>query len=517
MQDLFKDAKQNIAQGINRRTFVKTATALAAATTLPAGLLAACGSTEQAATTTATTTIMFSFMTYADVSQGVQAVQDALNATSALKAKNLAIKLDNIDSASYTQKMTLRFSSGQPMDALFTASWINNFYNNVSQGNLLALDDLLTQYAPKLKSSMSSAIFDAARVNGKLYGIPNQQLFPKMWGALLRKDLATKYNIDLTTVKSYAELTPILALLKQKEPGITPLLSDNQPTGIGAIYNPETHGVDEVAGGLGVGVKYTDTSLTAYNHYDTPAFLADAKQTREWFNAGYYLQNPPSVSDSQAAYKAGKYAFVFDQARPEEFGKFKTIYGYDEVQALLMKPFLDTSAVVSGLVGIARSSQHPQQAMELLEIINTDPTVYNLICHGIAGKDYTLADPKTGYITVPANSQYDPSTDWEFGNQFNGYYTDQTEATDNVWQTSKALNQQAPVSVAMGFAFDPSNVKTQVAQVQAAIAQYEAPVAKGLIDPQTGVPQFLSALKQAGIDDIVTETQKQLDSWKKSK
>jgi len=518
MQDLSNEAKQNNPRSINRRTFVKTAATLAAATALPASFLAACGSVAQTATTASgPTTVTFSFMTYADISQGVQAVQTALNATSALKAKNLSIKFDNIDSASYTQKMTLRFSSGQPMDALFTASWINDFYNNVAQGNLLALDDLLTQYAPKLKASMSSAIFDAARVNGKLYGIPNQQLFPKMWGALLRKDLATKYTIDLTKVKTYADLTPILALLKQKEPTIIPLLSDNQPTGIGGIYNPETHGVDEVAGGLGVGVKYTDTSLTAYNHYDTPEFLADAKQTRAWFNAGYYLKNPPSVSDSQASYKAGKYAFVFDQARPEEYGKFKTIYGYDEVQALLMTPFLDTSAVVSGLVGIARSSQHPQQAMELLEIINSDPTVYNLICHGIAGKDYTLADPKLGYITVPSNSQYTPSTDWEFGNQFNGYYTDQTEAQANVWQTSKALNQQAPVSVAMGFAFDPTNVKTQVAQVGAAITQYVAPVSKGLVDPTTGVSQFLSALKQAGIDDIVKETQTQLDSWKKTK
>ena len=127
------------------------------------------------------------------------------------------------------------------------------------------------------------------------------------------------------------------------------------------------------------------------------------------------------------------------------------------------------------------------------------------------------SDPKLGYITVPSNSQYTPSTDWEFGNQFNGYYTDKTEAQANVWQTSKALNQQAPVSVAMGFAFDPTNVKTQVAQVGAAITQYVAPVSKGLVDPTTGVSQFLSALKQAGIDDIVKETQKQLDSWKKSK
>ena len=76
MQDLSHDTKQNNSRGINRRTFVKTAATLAAATTLPTGFLAACGSAAQTATTASgPTTVTFSFMTYADISQGVQAVR----------------------------------------------------------------------------------------------------------------------------------------------------------------------------------------------------------------------------------------------------------------------------------------------------------------------------------------------------------------------------------------------------------------------------------------------------------
>ncbi len=506
MQDSFKE----MPHGFTRRTFLKTTAATVAATTLPATLLAACGGQANTTTSSGPTQVTYTFLTFNDISQGQQAVQNAINATAAMKAKNLEIKLDPIDSASFDQKLKLRFASGQPYDAVFTASWINNFYNNVSQGNLLALDDLLTQYAPTLAASMPKEIFDAARVNGKLYAIPNQQLFPKYRGVILRKDLAQKYNIDLTKLHTFSDLTPVLAELKAKAPGIVPLYSDNTLGGV--VYFPEVHGIDNVA--PAVGVKIDDTSLHVFNYYDTPEYMQDAQLARQWYQAGYYVKDPQAPSDAQAAFRAGKFAMVIDQARPEEPGKFKATYGYDEVQALLMKPFLNTEAIVAGLVGIFRSSQHPDKTMQLLEILNTDPTVYNLICHGIAGRDYTLTDKNLGLIAVPSTTMYNPSTDWEFGNQFNGYYTVQSEAQAKVWDTSKQLNSQATRSVALGFGFDPTHVKTQIAQVTAAQNQYEAPIERGQVDPASAIPQYLTALKNAGIDDIIQEAQKQLTAWK---
>jgi len=495
----------------SRRTFIKTTAATVAAATLPSSLLAACG--QAVTTSSGPTEVTYTFLTFNDISQGLQAVQDAINATAAMKAKNLTIKLDPIDSAAFDQKLKLRFASGQPFDAVFTASWTNNFYTNVSQGNLLALDQLLTQHAPSLAASMPKDVFDTARVNGKLYAIPNQQLFPKYRGVILRKDLAQKHNIDLTQLTTFSDLTPLLAELKAKEPGIVPLYSDNTLGGV--VYFPEAHGIDNIA--PAVGVKIDDTRMRVFNYFDTPEFMQDAQLARQWYQAGYYVKDPQAPSDAQASFRAGKFAMVIDQARPEEPGKFLATYGYDEVQQLLMKPFLNTEAIVAGLVGLFRSSQHPDKAMQLLEILNTDKTVYNLICHGIEGRDYSVTDKNLGLITVPTTAKYNPSTDWEFGDQFNGYYTVAAEAQAKVWDTSKQLNSQATRSVALGFAFDPTKVKTQVAQVTSAQAQYEAPIERGQTDPTSAIPQYLTALKNAGINDIVQEAQKQLDAWKSSK
>lgn len=476
-------------------------------------LLSACGASSDTNQAGGTTEILYTYTTFSGAPKDLSAVQDAINALPAMKDAHLKVKLEPIDYAAYDQKMKLRFSSGQPCDAVFTASWANNFYTNVAQGNLLQLDDLLTKYAPHLAASMPKEIFDAGRSNGKLYAVPNQQLFPKYWGVIIRKDLAQKYNLDVNSLHTYSDLEPFLARIKANEPGVTPLYSDDQLGG--TLYHYETYGIDDVYSGVGVNIN--DSSLKAFNYFDTSGFRESAQLAHKWYQAGYYLKNPLPAADAIAAFKAGKFAVYLDQARPEEPQKFKASFGYDEVQTVFEKPFLNTESIAATMTGICRSSQHAAQTMQFLDMLNSNKDLYNLLCHGIEGRDYTFADKSKGVITVPSNSAYNPNTDWMFGNQFNSYYTDPSQSQADLWNVSQQLNSQATRSVALGFAFDPTSVKTQVAQVSAVVTQYATSIEKGLVDPNTAIPQFLSALKAAGVDDVVAAAQTQLDAWKKSK
>ena len=45
------------------------------------------------------------------------------------------------------------------------------------------------------------------------------------------------------------------------------------------------------------------------------------------------------------------------------------------------------------------------------------------------------------------------------------------------------------------------------------IQQYLPGIACGSVDPETALPEFRQALKDAGYDDILAEKQKQLDAW----
>jgi putative aldouronate transport system substrate-binding protein len=49
--------------------------------------------------------------------------------------------------------------------------------------------------------------------------------------------------------------------------------------------------------------------------------------------------------------------------------------------------------------------------------------------------------------------------------------------------------------------------------VTAVVGQYAPALDCGTVDPEEMVPQFLQALENVGMNDIIAENQKQLDAW----
>src|SRR5260370_35991635 len=169
---------------------------------------------------------------------------------------------------------------------------------------------------------------------------------------------------------------------------------------------------------------------------------------------------------------------------------------------------------------ISSTSKNPQAAMKVIEAFNNDLDVYHLICRGIAGKHYMVADQKNNVVgfptgVTPSNDCYNPQSSWMFGNIFNDYYS--SEDVVGAWPLSLKDNQTATPSQALGFAFDPTNVKTELAQVQLAQQQYGYPLIMGRVDSNAGLQTYLSKLPHTGVEQITPELPCQLDKWKSSK
>ncbi len=158
------------------------------------GMLAACAppAAAPAGDTGGDAATALAPVTYTYASRGVpqdlQMVQDAMNEIINEKI-GVQLTLEPIDFAAYNDKMQLRLAAGEECDIIFTAPWINSYANNVANGALMPLDDLLPEYAPGLWASMPESTWNAARVNGTIYGVINQQIFPKPWGVHPRVDL----------------------------------------------------------------------------------------------------------------------------------------------------------------------------------------------------------------------------------------------------------------------------------------------------------------------------------------
>ena len=272
-------------------------------------------------------------------------VQSAMNAI-LVKKINATVTLDPINWGSYNQKMSLIFSSGQPCDLAFTAPWTNNYYQLVANGDLLPLDSMLKQYAPKTYASMAPAVWNAAKVDGKIYGVINQQLFPKYFGIEFRADIAAKLHINLSKLHSYDDVTPVLAQIKAAYPGITPLYSDNSS---GLIDYNEPNNFDpllQAGQGTIAAVGMTNKSLKVFDPAETPQYMHDAELAYQWHQAGYTTKDLMQPSDALAAAAAGKFAAYLNQQRPgpTEEAKLKAQYGWDTVGVSFSIPTMTTAA-----------------------------------------------------------------------------------------------------------------------------------------------------------------------------
>jgi putative aldouronate transport system substrate-binding protein len=449
------------------------------------------------------------------IPRDLQQVQDAINA---ILNKDIGVNLtlEPIDFGAYNDRMQLQLAAGEPCDIIFTAPWINSYTNNVANGSLLELDDLLKEEAPGLWASMPASTWDAARINGKIYGVINQQIFPKPWGVHVRKDLLEKYNFSLDTVTKWEDMEPFLEAVKEGEQ-ITPVYADDR--GSASLFLTQYYGFDGLDDGIGfIGIKADDETLTVVNLLETPEYREAANLTKKWVDAGYFPSSPTSTDEAVAAFRAGLFAMGRHVEKPGVDAEWLTMYGWEFVSKNLTDPLiLDTSGATATMNAICSTSEHPIEAMRVLEKLNTDPVVYNLLSRGIEGVHWVWADEGNKVIKYPdgvddTTTGYNPNTDWMFGNQFNAYY--RTPEQVGAWEATKAMNDGAYPSKALGFVVDRTPIQTEVAQVTAILEEAGRPIAWGWVVYDDAMPELLTRINDAGAQKIIDEVQRQLNDWK---
>ncbi len=496
-------------QELDRRTLLK-GVGIGALGLASAGLLAAC--TPGGSARKATGTLSYNMMGNANMSD-IALISAAVNKR--LKERGNDLKVDLKQIQDYDQQMLLAISSGNAPDLFFSASWANNFARNASSGNLHALDNLLPQYAPTLWKSLNEQVWRGVKVDGKLYGIINEQRFPKLWGFTVQQKLADKYNIDLDKITSYEELEPYLAKIKQHEPDLIPWYTDNK--GAGGLLYPELEGWDPV-NSYGAGIKFDDGSLSVFNRYDTDEYRAAIKLARKWHEAGYSATTPASPGDATAKWTAGQFAFQAGQFAPTN----PQIYPFATTGKSLVKhPVITTDSISSALLAINQATKSPETVLSFVEQLHTDKELFNLLCFGIEGKHWVYTDKELDVVGLPAGQQpsaskWNPNMDWQFGSQFNAHYRTKADAEAKRWEVERKLNESSAQSKALGFTFDSTKLQTQVATTSATLSEYLPQLQAGLVPYPQGYDAMMSKLKASGADKLIDEAGTQLSAWKKA-
>ncbi|MBP1963036.1 ABC transporter substrate-binding protein [Paenibacillus aceris] len=441
------------------------------------------------------------------IPKDMQLVNDEINRISKEKI-NATVKFLPISYSAYVNQVNLMMTSAEKLDLM--VEWGPYYSSYVAKGQMLALDDLLSKYGKDVSQSLGPVFLNAPKVKGKLYGVPTIRDLAMDYGFSMRKDLVTKYNIDLSNVKKLDDLESVLKTIKENEPSMAPMT--NKTSLYGTFSTRDSLGDD-----LGVLLNNGQGELKVVNWYETPEYANVVKLMRKWNQAGYAIKDVVTNKESEnTIIKAGKAAGNLTHMKPGFAEQQTKIIGTEMIAIKLAPAVVNTSTVNGVMWGIPQGSKNPDKAMQFLNLMYADKDIVNLFNWGIEGKHYVKK--QDGFVGYPAgvnenNTGYDLNQGFMFGNSF---LADVWEGNDkNIWQEMKKFNESATRSKALGFTYDNTSVKTEVAAVTNVVNQYRLGLEDGAFDPDKELPKFISELKAAGIDKIIAEKQKQLDAWAK--
>ncbi len=365
---------------------------------------------------------------------------------------NTTVNFVPIAPSDFEQKMQTKYASGEAGDINFTSSWANKYAGNVAKGAFIPMDELLEKYAPTVKNLFTEEQWNAVKIDGKIYGIPNAQIFAKSGNLTVRKDLAEKYNLDIASIHNLKDLEPFMEQacgendVKLERFGLMAGWRD-------MIY---AYGFDDVS--QYAYVKANDPELKVVNPYATEEFKEFCTIAKEWTEKGYIANDAMVKKDMEAELKSGKIAArtrgVYKPGvEVLEVGQWSA--GTELVATMLgEEALLTTSGITSTINAIPATSKHPERAMMVLELMNSDKELYNLISYGIEGQHYEIVGDNTIKLTAPDKYKGIP---WMMGNTFNGYIMEGTPTDIN--EKTIEMNNAAVPSEALGFTFNANTIK----------------------------------------------------------
>ncbi|GGF66532.1 ABC transporter substrate-binding protein [Paenibacillus albidus] len=432
----------------------------------------------------------------------VAAVEQEINAY--LKDKiNATIKINQLSWDKPADKVNLMIQSGEVFDMVFT--W--NFMTNAAKGAYLPLEELIDTHAKETKAQIHPAYLQAATVNGHLYAIPTEKELGQSVGFAFDKAIIDKYGFDINSIKRLEDIEPLLKTIKEKEPAISPLFMNHTDSLSWFTAYPNSEDIDG-SGDIPTLLDY-DT-MKIFNEYDTPAMTERLKLIRKWYEAGYINKNGATdKTELKDAVKSGKAWFTYGNMNPTSTNDWTRLAEKPMVIKTLLPVQVGTKSLQGSMLAISRTSKNPERAMMFINLIHTDPVLYNLLTFGIEGKHYNKVDDKT--VEFIPDSGYNSVSSWMIGNVLLNYLNkDEDPKRVQLYTDWNAAAETSPV---IGFVFDSTKVQSQIGALINITKQYKNTLFSGEKDPEPILKEMNGKLKAAGIDAVINELQTQMDAF----
>lgn len=415
--------------------------------------------------------------------------------------------------ADFTTKYPLVFASGEKFDTIYTASWSYYAQQSVKNGFMELTPDLLTQYAPNCWSQVPKEAYDQARINGKIYMIPNWQDEFNHLGILIRGDLREKYG--LPEIKTVADFEKYLTAVATNDKTLIPYDggSDFDYWTMNAVEFTQPMGLYSPVAGYAVSL--TDPKAELKKLSEMPEYIAYLKKMVEFKNQGLWsknaLNNKVAIKDSflngksaSALHNLGTMAATWRQvtdAHPEWKPEI-----YDSMENF---PTIKNSALGNGMA-IFANAENPERALMWIDKVRFDQAYYDLMMYGIEGTHWKDKGP--GLMSAGPNAlDYGGFSNWGFTTK-----TTMRKGTDG-WPgfdaVIKGWSDRALIAPVFYMSFDDAKVKNEVAGMTNITRKYGRVLDFGFDkDPEKLLAEYEKQLDTAGRDKVIAEWNIQRDA-----
>lgn len=454
---------------------------------------------------------------------------------------NTTVEFIDVPFEEYSEKFSQVLASGEGVDLAWTG-WLINKPQNIADGNLMPLDDLLAEYGQGIVDILGENVVEIHRNadDGKLYYLPSWQgLVGDRRGWLVVTEIAELAGdtwIEDTEAalnkwrNNYSEGTEAFQAVLDQATKYLAAAKEAGKLGAGintgrvfgwSMYNGTRS--NPGVGGSEIGIPFEDNTFTVIDGVASEHYKLYAKTMADWYKEGYIRSDIMSVdtstltmpkngeiTDTTYVFSCDPYLTEADQdAATADAGMDMTYLPVEENASLILGG--DTS------YAIPYCADEPERAMMVLNAIYSQPDLYNTLIYGIEGEDYTKnADGTITTSYVGASPTADDSYGiqrWIIGSCKNALINNGTDP--NYYADLEALEETARVNPFLNFTFDRTNVEGICASILNVYYEYGPQIDNGVAGDnwEELYNNYMAARKDAGIEELVTEFQNQLNAY----
>ncbi|AIQ68286.1 extracellular solute-binding protein [Paenibacillus graminis] len=303
------------------------------------------------------------------------------------------VKYEMLPADKAMDKLNLLISSAEPYDVITIAGEKAVYTDYAKMGALVDLTPLIDKYGGNIKASISPESFEAMKVDGKIYAIPNRASEFAGSSLLIRTDWLDKLGLKMPATLD--ELTAVLKAFKQKDPG------GNGDKGAPLSIDGAMATMVNVTGAFGIATGWSEVDGKLVAAPLQPGFKEYLSYMSDLYKQGlldkeFAVNKDATLKEKFTSGRAGVIPLPWydipgiADALTKNFPDAKYAY----VPALKGKDGqagLGMSGGFDRLTFIPKSSKHPEDAIKWINA-KLDKDTFKLIAIGEEGKHFTYKD-----------------------------------------------------------------------------------------------------------------------------